>query len=68
VVVLAVCPGAAKSDLSRGYTGVVAGIFKAVFAALFLRTTEQGARTLVSGTTLGEEANGRFWTNDEVKE
>ena len=68
VAILAVCPGGAKSDLSRGYQGVVAGVFKWVFGALFLRTTEQGARTLVSGLLLGEEENGRFWRNDIIRE
>lgn len=68
VLVLAVCPGGAKSNLSRGYTGLVAEVFKTVFASLFLRTTEQGARTLVSGCLLGEEAQGRFWQSDVLRE
>jgi hypothetical protein len=68
VVVLAVCPGGAKSNLSRGYEGVVAGVFKWVFGALFLRSTEQGARTLVSGLLLGEEENGSFWQSDVIME
>jgi hypothetical protein len=67
-VVLAVCPGGAKSDLSRGYEGVVAGVFKWVFGALFLRSTELGARTLVSGLLFGEEENGRFWQSDNIRE
>ncbi|KAK3315765.1 hypothetical protein B0H66DRAFT_624438 [Apodospora peruviana] len=29
------------------------------------RSAEQGARTLVSATALGEESHGRFWTNDK---
>jgi NAD(P)-dependent dehydrogenase (short-subunit alcohol dehydrogenase family) len=68
VTVLAVCPGGAKSNLSRGYEGVVAGVFKWVFGSLFLRTTEQGARTLVSGLLLGEEAQGGFWQSEVIRE
>jgi len=68
VLVLAVCPGGAKSNLSRGYEGLVAGVFKWAFGSLFLRTTEQGARTLVSGLLLGEEAHGGFWQSDVIRE
>jgi NAD(P)-dependent dehydrogenase (short-subunit alcohol dehydrogenase family) len=68
VLVTSVCPGGAKSNLSRGYEGIVASAFKFVFTSLFLRTTEQGARTLVSGLGLGEEGHGRFWQSDIIKE
>ena len=68
VLVLAVCPGGAKSNLSRGYEGIVAGVFKWVFGSLFLRTAEQGARTLVSGLLLGKEAQGGFWQSDVIRE
>jgi NAD(P)-dependent dehydrogenase (short-subunit alcohol dehydrogenase family) len=67
VVVTSVCPGGAASDLSRGYSGFAANIFKALFFALFLRMTEQGARSLVSGVTLSDEAHGKFWQNDILK-
>jgi hypothetical protein len=56
VLALAVCPGDAKSNLSWSHQGVVAEVFKWVLAGMFLRTTEQGARTLVSGLLLGEGA------------
>jgi NAD(P)-dependent dehydrogenase (short-subunit alcohol dehydrogenase family) len=68
VLVLAVCPGGAKSNLSRGYEGMVAGVFKWVFGSLFLRTTEQGSRTLVSGLLLSEEAHRGFWQSDVIRE
>ncbi len=42
VVVLAFCPGGAKSDLSRGSKGVIAGVFRWVFGALFLRRRSRG--------------------------
>lgn len=29
------------------------------------RTTEMGARSLVSATGLGPESHGKFWTNDK---
>lgn len=67
VLVTSVCPGACKSELSRGYSSFVASALKAVIFALLLRTTEQGSRSLVSGATLGEEAHGRFWQHDMIK-
>ncbi|OCK82605.1 short-chain dehydrogenase/reductase family protein-like protein [Lepidopterella palustris CBS 459.81] len=67
VLVTAVCPGGCKSELSRGYNGYMAIAFKAVFGALFLRTAEQGARSLVSGVLLGEEAHGRLWQHDRLR-
>ncbi|KAL8295972.1 hypothetical protein RB600_001456 [Gaeumannomyces tritici] len=36
----------------------------AVFQAIFARTAEQGAKTLVSATALGPESHGRFWNHD----
>ncbi|OCL05490.1 hypothetical protein AOQ84DRAFT_298845, partial [Glonium stellatum] len=59
VLVTSVCPGACKSDLSREYNSFAANIAKTAISALFLRTTEQGSRTLVSGVTLGEQLRRR---------
>ncbi|KAF2490547.1 short-chain dehydrogenase/reductase family protein-like protein [Lophium mytilinum] len=67
VLVTLVCPGAAKSDLSRGYDGLGIRMMKSVLNTVFLRITEQGARSLVSGVTLEKEAHGRFWQHDEIR-
>ncbi|KAF2810965.1 short-chain dehydrogenase/reductase family protein-like protein [Mytilinidion resinicola] len=67
VLVTSVCPGAAKSDLSRGYDGLGMRMMKSIINAVLLRTTEQGARSLVSGVTLGKKAHGRFWQHDEIR-
>ncbi|KAJ9157600.1 putative Short-chain dehydrogenase [Pleurostoma richardsiae] len=66
VAVTAVCPGAAASNLSRGWSGFIPNMLKAILNALFMRTTEEGARSLVSGTTLGSEGHGKFWYDDQV--
>lgn len=68
VIVLAVCPGAAASSLSRGWTGALASIVKSLLNAFFLRTPEQGARSLVSGVTIGADAHGNFWYDDQLHE
>jgi hypothetical protein len=57
VSVLAVCPGFCQSDLSRGHQGIAASILRGLLNTLILRTTEQGARTLVSGAVLGPEVS-----------
>lgn len=67
VRVLAVCPGAAKSDLARHATSLTMRIAKIIANATIMRTTEEGSRTLVSGTTLGDEAHGKFWQHDRLQ-
>lgn len=66
VSILAVCPGFCRSELSRGHQGVAASILRSILNATVLRTTEQGARTLVSGAALGPESHGQFWFDDEL--
>ncbi|KAF2102539.1 NAD(P)-binding protein [Rhizodiscina lignyota] len=66
VTVTAVCPGFCQSDLSRGHKGILADILRAILNALILRTTEEGARSLVSGTTIGEAAHGKLWYDDQA--
>jgi len=67
VRVVSVCPGVCSSDLARGYDSALATFGKWLFALLFMRTAEQGSRTLVSGTLLGDEARGCFWQHDEIQ-
>jgi NAD(P)-dependent dehydrogenase (short-subunit alcohol dehydrogenase family) len=68
VTVTAVCPGGVATNLSRGWTGWLAGVLKAVLNALFLRTPEYAARTLVSAASMGSEASGKLWYDDELHE
>lgn len=68
VVVTSVCPGACKSNLARGYTSIAFRVALFILQNIFLRSTETGARTLVSGTTLGEKSHGKFWQHDEIKQ
>ncbi|KAK4239292.1 hypothetical protein C8A03DRAFT_43060 [Achaetomium macrosporum] len=68
VVVTAVCPGGVATNLSRGWTGVVATIVKAAVNKLFMRTPEYAARTLVSAAAIGREVHGRFWYDDEIND
>jgi len=35
-----------------------------IFFGLFSRSSEQGSRTLVTGTTQGVEAHGKWWKDD----
>jgi NAD(P)-dependent dehydrogenase (short-subunit alcohol dehydrogenase family) len=66
-VVTSVCPGYCKSDLSRGHNKFAMSVLRSIANALFLRTTEEGSRSLVSGTTKGQVLHGGFWKDDEVK-
>jgi hypothetical protein len=67
ILVTSVCPGPCKSDIGRGFNSFIMKAVRPVFFALFFRTTEEGARSLVSGVTLGDEAHGRFWLNDQLQ-
>ena len=68
VNVTSVCPGACKSSLGRDYIRWWAKPLIWLFFALFFRSASQGARTLVSGTTLGEKGNAAFWQHDKLQE
>lgn len=64
VIVTSLCPGFCKSDLGRHIDLWWEEIFKFFFYALFGRSTENGSRSLVSATTQGLEAHGKFWKDD----
>ncbi|MCJ1388788.1 hypothetical protein MMC18_001638 [Xylographa bjoerkii] len=64
VLVNSLCPGLCASDLARGFDAWYEVVAKMIGYALLARTAEQGARTLVSGTTQGLEGHGSFWRND----
>jgi NAD(P)-dependent dehydrogenase (short-subunit alcohol dehydrogenase family) len=66
VVVTAVCPGGVATNLSRGWTGVVATVVKALVNSVFMRTPEYAARTLISAAARGREVHGRLWYDDEL--
>ncbi|MCJ1457929.1 hypothetical protein MMC28_008298 [Mycoblastus sanguinarius] len=66
VLVTSCCPGFCYSDLSRQYSSWYLRIFAWVFYSLFARSTEEGSRTIVSAATLGEEAQGGYWKNDQL--
>jgi len=67
-VVMACCPGYAKSDLSRGLGyGVLTRLMRWLANTFMLRNTEEGARTLVSGVSLGEKAHGGWWKDDVLQ-
>ena len=68
VTVVSVCPGFARSNLARGHmTWFLPRLGAGLVLGLLARTTEQGARSLVSSVLLGPEANGRFWQHDELQ-
>jgi NAD(P)-dependent dehydrogenase (short-subunit alcohol dehydrogenase family) len=63
IIVNACCPFLCKTELGRNFTlpfRVIMGVMQ-YFTA---RTAEEGARTLVGATVLGEESQGAFWTHD----
>jgi NAD(P)-dependent dehydrogenase (short-subunit alcohol dehydrogenase family) len=69
VIVTSVCPGACKSDLGRAYTNPMIKFILFLVQLLLFRTSEQGARSLVSGALIkaGDE-HGGFWKDDKFQE
>lgn len=67
VIITSVCPGMVATDLARDYKmpGVAIGLW--LMRIILQRNPEQGARTLISGTTLGERSHGRFWQHDKIQ-
>ena len=68
VIVNSACPGFCRSQLSRNYTSFLERLLKPVVYGIFGRSEEQGSRTLVSATLLGEESHGKWWRDDEYPE
>lgn len=63
VIINAVCPGACRTDLGRNFSNwlrIPLNIVQSVLA----RSAEEGARTYVSGVTLGQESHGQLWSAD----
>lgn len=68
VVVTSCCPGFCKSELGRQYDDWWLRPLIAAFEALFLKTTEEGARVYVSAATVeGEGAQGGYWKSDRLE-
>ncbi|GAB7336446.1 hypothetical protein MBLNU13_g09740t1 [Cladosporium sp. NU13] len=67
VIVVSVCPGATKSDITRDITSLVTRATLIMFS-LLQRRTEEGSRAYISGLILGEKGHGKFWSNDSIKE
>lgn len=62
VIVTSCCPQECKSDLRRQSTPFERKKYT-LSPLRHLRTSEEGARTLVSGTYQGKESHGMLWTN-----
>jgi NAD(P)-dependent dehydrogenase (short-subunit alcohol dehydrogenase family) len=70
VLITVQTPGACKSDLFREESGSLKKIVSWIMFAVFARTTEAGARTLVHAVSEGlpEEAHGGFLMDCRVQE
>ena len=67
VVVTSCCPGFTKSDIHRDVSVWWVKPIVAAIANVLFRTTEQGARTLVSGALVGEKGHAGFWQHDLIQ-
>ena len=67
VLVNSCCPGFCVSGLGRQYNGWFEGWALWAFYGLFARSTENGSRTLVGASTLGEEAQGGYLVNGQIQ-
>ncbi len=67
VIITSVCPGWCSTGLGRDYDFPGLYILAFLFIFLFMKTSSQGADTILSGTTQGEGLHGRFWQQDTIK-
>ncbi|KAI4190693.1 MAG: hypothetical protein L6R41_000629 [Letrouitia leprolyta] len=63
IVVNACCPSLCKTDLGRDW-GAGMKVVMAGMQAVFARSAEEGARTLVSASALDSNSSGKFWSHD----
>lgn len=59
-------PGLCHSSLTREADGIIAVILY-VLKGIFARTTEVGARTLIAGSSAGEESHGAYMSEGHVE-
>lgn len=67
VIINDTCPGSCRTDALRDFNNPnnpIESLLKPIVQVLLFRTAEQGARTLVGATALGEESHGRWWFSD----
>ncbi|PTB37954.1 uncharacterized protein TrAFT101_011938 [Trichoderma asperellum] len=67
VFITSVCPGGTQSNIMRSYPWYTKPFFW-IINNFVNKTTEQGARTYISGTTTGNAGHGRFWRDDIIEE
>lgn len=63
VIINAVCPGPCRTDLGRDFPTWLK-VPMALVQSVLARSAEEGARSYVSGVTLGQEAHGQLWSAD----
>lgn len=64
IIVNTISPGLCQSSLGRQYDRFYERWLVWLAYKLFARTTEQGSRSLVSGTLQGAESQGKCWRSD----
>ncbi|CAG9997297.1 unnamed protein product [Clonostachys byssicola] len=65
VIVNATCPGMCKTNMVRN-ASFLQQMMMSMTWAVFGRSAEEGARTLVGATGQGPEVHKRMWTNDKI--
>lgn len=67
VVVTAVCPGACRSTLARGFDSLPERMFVSIFQTLFVKPTAVGARIIVKAATLeAGDGVGGYWYDNKI--
>ncbi|KIX97948.1 uncharacterized protein Z520_06026 [Fonsecaea multimorphosa CBS 102226] len=63
VIITTCCPNLCRTNLGRDFS-LLLKLPTYLFQLVFARSAEEGSRILVSGTTLGKDAQGQFWSHD----
>jgi len=68
VIVNYTCPGACRSDLAREWHGWASSLILWLIQVTICKTAEEGSRTLVYASCLGEDSHGKWIHNDRIEE
>jgi NAD(P)-dependent dehydrogenase (short-subunit alcohol dehydrogenase family) len=63
VIIMTCCPNLCRTDIGREFS-MLLKLPNYLFQSVFARTAEEGSRIIVSGTALGKDAHGQFWSHD----
>jgi NAD(P)-dependent dehydrogenase (short-subunit alcohol dehydrogenase family) len=67
MVITSICPGWVYTNLGRDHFFPGVYFVAYLFILIFMRSPDQGANMVLSGTRQGERVHNRFWQHDQIQ-